>query len=152
QWGFVSSPVVVGDVVIVFAGGTAPKQLLAYRAATGAPAWTATAGTMSYSSPQLVLLDGQPQILFLAESGLTAVEPATGKILWQHEAPWAGPALPRSLQPQQVSATQIVIAADDLGIALVEVTRAGGTWKAVRRWTSTALKPAFNDFVIQGGA
>jgi outer membrane protein assembly factor BamB len=152
QWGFVSSPLVAGDVVVVFAGGSAPQQLLAYRAATGTLAWTAAAGTMSYSSPQMVSVGGRPQVLFLAEGGLTAVDPATGKVLWEHEAPWAGPALPRSLQPQQLSATKLLMAADDLGTVLLELKRDGGAWQAERRWTSTALKPAYNDFVVQDGA
>ncbi|HEY1785314.1 MAG TPA: PQQ-binding-like beta-propeller repeat protein, partial [Pirellulales bacterium] len=39
MWGFSGSPLVVGQIVIVYAGGE--KGLLAYRAATGEPAWSA---------------------------------------------------------------------------------------------------------------
>ncbi len=50
QWGFSGSPLLVDGLVIVFAGGDAGRSLLAYRAETEEPAWTASAGVMSYSS------------------------------------------------------------------------------------------------------
>ena len=50
QWGFSGSPLLVNGLVIVFAGGDAGRSLLAYRAETEEPAWTASAGVMSYSS------------------------------------------------------------------------------------------------------
>src|SRR5947209_598975 len=58
----------------------------------------------SYSSPQLTRIDGQPQCLLLGDHGLTAVDPSTGAVLWQH-----GPALsgaPRAVQPHRVGPTQ----------------------------------------------
>ena len=48
-WGFASSPLVVGDVVIVAAAGT----LAAYDVATGNPRWLGPTGGWGYSSPQL---------------------------------------------------------------------------------------------------
>src|SRR5262249_29600164 len=61
QWGFSGSPLVTDGLVIVFAGGDGDKNLLAYRADTGKPAWAAPARGTSYSSPQLVTLAGQRQ-------------------------------------------------------------------------------------------
>ena len=43
MWGFSSSPLVVGDVVIVAAGG----KLAAYDVATGAPRWTGGGGGLA---------------------------------------------------------------------------------------------------------
>jgi hypothetical protein len=62
-WGFCSSPLVVNGVVVAYAEG-GPKNLLAYHADSGEPAWAAAAGKASYSSPQPATLHGQSQILF----------------------------------------------------------------------------------------
>ena len=75
MWGFSSSPLVVGDVVIVAAGG----KLAAYDVATGAPRWTGGGGGVSYSSPHLVTIDGVEQILFLSGPGTISVAPATAR-------------------------------------------------------------------------
>src|SRR5690242_5411966 len=51
-WGFSSSPLVIGDEVIVAPAG----QLVAYEAGTGNKRWVGPAGGGSYSSPQLVTI------------------------------------------------------------------------------------------------
>jgi outer membrane protein assembly factor BamB len=151
-WGFGSSPLVVNDVVVVFAGGEGGKSLLAYNARTGgSPVWAAPAGSFSYSSPQLAWLESKPQVLFLGDRGLTAFDPATGSVLWEHRVPSAGPGLPRTIQPHRVGDTQFLIGSEaDFGTALIDVRRDGGAWTATQRWAARALKPSFNDFVVSG--
>jgi outer membrane protein assembly factor BamB len=150
QWGFSGSPLVTGNLVIMFAGGNQQKSLLAYRAESGDLAWTADAGTSVYGSPQPATLVGVPQILFFGDKGLAAFDPATGAVLWEHPTP--APGAPRSIQPHPLGADQVLVASEaDLGLALVEVAHGGSTWSAERRWTSRDLKPAFNDFVVHDG-
>ncbi len=150
MWGLSGSPLVTEGVVIAFAGGDGQRQLLAYRAETGEPAWSAPAGPQSYSSPQLVTLGRKPQVLFLSERGLSAHDPATGYVLWEHSAPVPG--APRALQPQALGDGQVLIASEmDLGVALLDVRRDGDSWSASQRWASREMKPSFNDFVVHAG-
>jgi outer membrane protein assembly factor BamB len=67
MWGCSSSPLVVEDKVIAFAGGK--DSLRAYQKESGELIWAADAGAASYSSPQWVTLVGQAQILILSEAG-----------------------------------------------------------------------------------
>ena len=83
-WGFSSSPLMVDDVVIVAASG----RLVAYDLASGNPRWVAKTGGVSYSSPQLMTIDGVTQVLMLSSVGAISVAPADGKRLWEH--PWQG--------------------------------------------------------------
>ena len=88
-WGFSSSPLATGNLVVVFAcgdfaAGDSFKALRAYRADSGEPAWSAAAGKMSYSSPQLSAIGDAKAILAVSDSGLFAVEPSSGELLWNH--------------------------------------------------------------------
>src|SRR5262249_27629820 len=147
MWGFSGSPLVVDGVVIVFAGGEGDKNLLAYRPETGEPAWTARTSPGSYSSPQLATIGGRRQCLLLGERGLTAVDPATGAVLWEHG--WAMPGAPRAVQAHLVGESRLVAGTlAGPGVAMIDVTRDGESWKVSEVWTTTQMKPEFPDFVV----
>jgi outer membrane protein assembly factor BamB len=148
QWGLSVSPLVVDDLVIVFAGGKGDRGLIAYRAASGEPVWSRATGDMSYSSPQLATLAGERQILMHDNVGLHAFSVESGQLLWQ-QASNEGGGQPM-LQPHVLDASQLLIPWGS-GIALIEVQRDGNDWRIERRWESSALKPGFNDFVVCDG-
>jgi outer membrane protein assembly factor BamB len=150
MWGFSGSPLVVDGLVVVFAGGPGDKGLLAYRSDTGEPAWTASTGQLSYSSPHLATLAGTKQCLLLSDRGLTAVDPATGKVLWEHGVPMPG--APRTIQPHVIGDNQLAVGTlEGPGVALIEVTHDGNAWNVVDRWASKDLKPEFPDLVVHQG-
>ncbi len=149
MWGYSGSPLVADGLVVVCAGGSGDKNLLAYRAASGEPAWTAPAGQMSYVSPQLATLAGRRQCLFVNDQGLLSVDPATGNVLWKHEA--ALPGAPRCLQPHAIGDSQLLVGNLERGVALLDVTRDGDAWNVAQRWVSGDLKPEFGNVVVHEG-
>jgi outer membrane protein assembly factor BamB len=108
MWGFSSSPLSVGDRVIVYGGGEIGKSLLAFRLNSGELVWAAAAGQSSYSSPQLTTLAGKSQCLMLHDFGLTAVDPASGEKLWETGLTMKG--APRSGQPRLIGETKLAVA------------------------------------------
>jgi outer membrane protein assembly factor BamB len=149
MWGFSSSPLVAGGNVIVYAGGPGEKGLLAYRADDGKSAWSVATGPVSYSSPHLVKLGGEPQVLFLSDLGLIALDPKSGKLLWQYEAP--SKQIWRVAQPRQIGDSAIVLGSEDLGLVKLDLAHHDGAWTPTVAWKSQALRPAYNDFVYQDG-
>lgn len=149
-WGFSSSPLIVRGMLVVFAEGAEGKTLIAYDVHSGKLAWTADAGQAGYSSPQRVSLDGTEQILFLGMSGLIAVDPASGTVLWQHQLPAGG--LFRPIQPHPLGGGRILFASESDGVVLLNVKSDGETWTVSRQWASRSLKPSFNDFVVHDGS
>jgi outer membrane protein assembly factor BamB len=140
-WGFSSSPVVTGDIVIVAAAG----QLVAYETATGNRRWVGPAGGGSYSSPQLVTINGVAQVLLTSDGRLTSVSLADGKQLWQHQ--WAANSI---VQPALIG-DNVLISSQEAGIRRIALTNNGGAWSVAEQWTSNGLKPYFNDFVVHKG-
>ena len=145
EWGFSGSPLVVDDEVIVAASG----QLAAYDLSTGAPRWRQPTGRGSYGYPQLLTLGGVPQVVLLNGAGATSVAPADGAVLWKHS--WAGAAI---LQPALTPDGAVLIAiggAVALGTRRLAIAHGPGGWTAEEVWTSTGLKPFFNDMVVHNG-
>lgn len=147
EWGFASSPLVVNDLVYLFAGGPDGKSLVAYRADTGEPAWFAGDGSNSYSSAQLVTLLGERQVLLATDAGLFSVKPDTGEKLWMHEWPSGGVA--RIVQPVPVSDTDLLLGTGmGVGTRRIRVAQAEGQWSTEEIWTTKRFKPYYNDFVV----
>ena len=143
-WGFSSSPLIVGDVVIVAAAG----KLVGYDRATGKPRWFGPAHSGSYSSPHRTTIAGIPQILLLSDDGATSVAPATGEVLWEHA--WAGSTI---VQPALLGGGDILISTGGTTSASRRIAVTHGTdgWSVQERWTSNGLKPNFNDFAVHKG-
>ncbi|MGV3533921.1 MAG: PQQ-binding-like beta-propeller repeat protein, partial [Chthoniobacteraceae bacterium] len=148
-WGVAGSPLVMGDLVIVNPGGKG-HSLAAYRADTGEPAWSGGDARAGYSSPQLVTLQGEPQILIFNHNGVTGHSPADGKPLWTY--PWTNAAQHVS-DPRVVAANQFVVSSGyGAGADLVELSRdAAGEWKTSRVWHSRRLKSKFSSLVVHEG-
>jgi hypothetical protein len=143
DWGFSSSPLVVDDVVVAAAAG----QLVAYDLASGAPRWFGPKGGDGYSSPQMFTIDGVPQVLLVRAAGATSVAPANGTLLWEHQ--WSGYGI---VQPALVSDGDVLLAGGEtMGMRRIAVAHGPGGWTVEERWTSAALKPYFNDFVVHDG-
>jgi len=147
MWGFASSPLVVDDEVII----AAEAKLVSYDIATGKPRWFGPAGGgVSYSSPHLVTLGGAQQIVLLGGAGATGVAPSDGAVLWKH--PWSGGAI---VQPAMTGDGDLLISAlaatGGYGIRRLAIARGSNGWTAEERWTSTGLKPYYNDFVVHNG-
>jgi len=147
MWGFSSSPLIIGNEVIVAASG----RLIAYDVAAGKRRWLGPPLPGSYSSPHRFIADGITQILLLTSAGVTSVSPADGKPLWDH----AWPGGTTIVQPALVGDSDVVIngigGTGGMGVRRIAVTHGSSGWKAEERWTSTGLKPYFNDFVVHKG-
>jgi outer membrane protein assembly factor BamB len=146
DWGFASSPLVVDDVVIVAAAGT----LAAYDVGSGNPRWRGPFYGGSYSSPHRATIDGVVQVLLLGGPGAISVAPANGAVLWEHK--WSPGAI---VQPALTADGDIVIntiaSTGGIGTRRLDVRHGSDGWRVEERWTSTGLKPYFNDFVVHKG-
>jgi outer membrane protein assembly factor BamB len=143
-WGFASSPLAMGDLVVVATAGT----LAAYNVASGEPRWFGPQREGGYSSPHRVTIDGVAQIVMLCYPGVISVTPEDGKLLWEYSLSSSS----AIVQPGLTADGDLLVSSGEgADLHRIKVVHAGNEWKVEERWTSDGLKPFFNDFVVHDG-
>jgi outer membrane protein assembly factor BamB len=152
QWGKSCSPAVIGNLVVVSAGGPDGHSLVAYDKSYGDERWHAGDDPSSYSSPVLAKLAGAPQILIINHHALAAHDPVDGHVLWRYQ--WQG-SQPKVAQPIPVGDSQVLIASGyGVGSMLLDVEQDGdGKFSVQEAWKShnLKLKPKFTNPVLRDG-
>ncbi|MEM7351270.1 MAG: PQQ-binding-like beta-propeller repeat protein [Acidobacteriota bacterium] len=82
-YGYTSSPVVSGDEVILATGGEG-HSICAFDAKTGKVRWTTGDDSVTYQTPMLLELGGDSVLVAATDQYLQALDPKSGKMLWQH--------------------------------------------------------------------
>ena len=85
EYGMASSPLIVGDNVVVQVGGR-NGAVAAFSQEDGALVWSAGTGTPGYSSPTVMTLSGREQIIACCGAAVHGIDAAKGILLWSH--PW----------------------------------------------------------------
>lgn len=156
DWGASGSPLVIGNIVVVSAGGSPGHSLVSYDKQTGEPVWHGGSDRSGYSSPVLAELAGVPQILIFNHASVASHDPRTGRVLW--EVPWQS-SHPNVAQPRPVPGNRVLVSTGyGVGCALFEVKRAGeeapagGAGLRVEEvWRTRSLKAKFANFVDHEG-
>ena len=160
MWGFSSSPLLHDGKVFVSAGsgtsdgkpvaGAPATSLLAYDAATGEPVWRGGSRPINYSSPFLLTLAGKPQIVMFNMEAITAHDPATGAVLWEH--PW-GKGLPHVARPIPVGESRVLFSSGyGVGSALLEIAPGkDGKLAATEVWKTIRYQAKFSNPIERGG-
>jgi outer membrane protein assembly factor BamB len=115
EWGFASSPVVEGDLVLLNVGGAGT----AVEKATGNVAWTSAAQTTGYASAVPFSLGAARMVALFAAKALVLVEARTGRELWRH--PWETGWDNNNADPI-IAGNRIFISSYSRGCALLEVS------------------------------
>jgi outer membrane protein assembly factor BamB len=149
QWGMAASPLVVDDKLIVLPGGPGNKSVVAYDKLTGDPLWHALDDKQAYTSPMLVTLAGERQILIVTARRAMGLTP-DGKLLWEY--PWNTTYDINASQPVMVGPDRFFLSAGyGHGAALVSVTKTGDTFGAATVWKNTRMKNKFTTSVFHEG-
>ena len=146
-YGFGTSPLVVGNLVVVHAGGE-KNNLAAFAKDTGKRVWSVShSKSVNYATPALATLGGVPQILVLANDQLLGVKPEDGSLLWSQATGWT----------EEASRAPVVLPGDRVLITgwgeakLFQVKSDGGTLSATELWKSPRLKNSYSPTVFHDG-
>jgi outer membrane protein assembly factor BamB len=82
--GYSCSPIAWRTTLVCSVGGRPGQALMAFDLKTGAVAWKAYDFEPSPSSPVLISVDGQEQLVFFHTKGAAGVDPAGRAVYWDH--------------------------------------------------------------------
>ena len=144
-WGVSISPLVLGDLVIVSAGGP-----VAYHKDTGEIVWRGHRTNTGYSSPLLTTLVDTEQIVIFNQGLVTAHEPATGELLWQQ--PWTPGQAECVSQPLPLPGDKLFVStAYGIGGKLFQLERnQAGQFNVSLAWETIYLKAKFTTVLHYG--
>ncbi len=84
HFGFGTTPVLEGGILIVQAGGASGHSLVGLDSGTGETRWSSREDPVGYQSPTVMELAGRRQIVAVIHKAIGGFDPATGKALWSH--------------------------------------------------------------------
>lgn len=82
--GYSCSPLAYKNTIILTLGGKENQTLIAFNQKDGAIAWKNGALDMSPSSPILINVDGQEQLVAFLGKVVAGIDPNNGNLLWSH--------------------------------------------------------------------
>ena len=86
QWGISESPLVVGNKVLVNAGGRG-ASMVALDKSNGSVIWKSQNDEPGYSSAMPLELNGTTQVVFFTASRAVGLDVRDGRLLWEYEKP-----------------------------------------------------------------
>jgi outer membrane protein assembly factor BamB len=133
DYGMASSPLVVGDLVVVTAG--APQAcVVAYGLQAGKLVWKGAAGPAGYSSPALLDVGGKKQIVAFTGDSAVGLTPATGELLWRF--PYATDYNCNTATPIAIEGQVLLSSGENHGSVLLKLEASAGKYSAEEAWSS----------------
>lgn len=137
EYGMASSPLVVGDQVVVTAG--APNAtVVAYDTKSGKQLWTAGSDPTGYSSPTLLNAGGRSQIVVFTGGSALGLAPKTGDLLWRY--PFETNYECNIVTPLEIKGQVFLSAGENHGSVLLSLTPKGDRFETGEVWSSFGPK------------
>ena len=146
-WGFSTSPLVEGNLLVVEVGGKDGKSVVAFDKKSGDVVWTSPTDAPGYSSPIAITFNGVRQIIVFTSQGPVSVSPTDGQIYWKYHWPEGiNIATPIFIPEDKI----FISASYDKGAVLVKIKAADDAVTVEELWKSRVMKNHFNASVLFG--
>lgn len=165
RWGFSTSPLVDGELLLVEVGGKGDKSIIAFDKNSGDVIWSSHKDKLGYSSPIAITVQGVRQIIFLTGTKLVSVSPIDGAIYWQYS--WktgydVNAATPIFIPPDKVFISsgydkgaavlqmRVFVSPNDDRPAMEQIIKNQGTVRIEEIWKNRKMKNQFSSSVLYG--
>ena len=163
RWGFSTSPLVEGELLIVEAGGKSKKSIVAFNKNSGDVIWSSHNDKLGYSSPIAVTVQGVRQIICFTGTKLVSISPTDGTIYWTY--PWktgydVNAATPVFIPPDKIFISsgydkgaavlqmRVFVSPDDDRAATDQISEDQGRVRIKEIWKNRKMKNQFSSSVL----
>ncbi|HEU4388016.1 MAG TPA: PQQ-binding-like beta-propeller repeat protein, partial [Blastocatellia bacterium] len=118
-------------------GGTG-QSLMAFDWRSGAVVWKKQSFRLSFSTPTLINVDGQDQLVMAFADDVVGLDPNNGELFWRHPQPCQG----FSITPPVWGADNILFisSAYECGSRALELRQSGGRTTVRQLWASSRMR------------
>jgi outer membrane protein assembly factor BamB len=137
EYGFSSSPLVTQKHVVVHVGANR-GAVAAFNKNDGSLAWTAGSGAAGYSSPTLLDVAGEQQIVSLVGSGVIGIDPQSGQQRWSYD--FKTPYDCNTASPIVIDGNIFISAGENHGCVCLNIQNNGDQYEVGETWSSVDTK------------
>lgn len=137
EYGTACSPLVIGQLVVVTVGAPA-ETMVAYNIKTGEKVWGTGDDPAGYSSPSLLTVAGQQQLVAFSGDSLLGLQPKTGAALWRY--PYVTAYRCNTATPLAVDGKVFISSGENHGSVLLKLQAAGDGFEVGEAWQSTGTR------------
>lgn len=130
KWENAASPVIDGDVLLL-AGGGAGQALIGLNKNTGKVMWKGEDDKMTHATPVLADILGVHQAIFFTQTGLVAVDPQKGSVIWRAPFPYK---VSTAASPVVFEDIVYCSAGYGVGAGAFKISKSGGKLEATQIW------------------
>jgi len=130
KWENAASPVIDGDVLLL-AGGGAGQALIGLNKNTGKVVWKGEDDKMTHATPVLADILGVHQAIFFTQTGLVAVDPQKGSVIWRAPFPYK---VSTAASPVVFEDIVYCSAGYGVGAGAFKISKSGGKLEATQIW------------------
>jgi outer membrane protein assembly factor BamB len=136
--GYSCSPLAYKDTVIITVGG-AGQSLMAFDQKTGAVVWKKQDFALSPSTPMLIKVDGQDQLVIILADHVVGLNPDNGELLWKHphQCDWGLNITPPLWGPDNIL---LISSAYSGGSRALQLQQSGGKTTVNELWASRRMR------------
>ncbi|ANM29473.1 hypothetical protein ABI59_07575 [Acidobacteria bacterium Mor1] len=149
HYGWTTSPVIVGDLVVLLTGGDAGHSITAFDRRSGEPRWHTGEGSVSYQTPAIRTIGGREQLVAVNDQKIMGLNPESGEILWEHEH---GTYIVEAFaQPVTIGENQLLINSLQEVVAY-RIDREGDSYTVEEMWRNRNLRSSYAVPVVHEGS
>jgi outer membrane protein assembly factor BamB len=137
EYGMACSPLVIGKRVVVTVGGSG-TAVVAVDGESGEIQWAAGDGAPGYSSPALLNVAGEFQLVAFTGRGAIGLRPENGTRLWEY--PFPTPFDCNTATPISVNGNVFISAGENHGCVMLQIQKDGDDYRASVVWESVDVK------------
>jgi outer membrane protein assembly factor BamB len=146
-WGYSESPLIVGDRIVLNAGGSR-SSIVAINKADGRTLWQNHGDEAGYSSPMLLRTGSLQHVVFFTGRRAMAVDPRDGRLLWSYNRASNSTA---NIATPVVRGNRVFFSSDyGTGGALLDVRAAGNIASAQEVYFTREMRNHHSSSVVVG--
>lgn len=129
-WKNAASPLIDGNLIFVGGGGEG-QALLGINKTDGKVVWKGENDLITHATPVIGTIHGQKQVIFFTQSGLVAVTPDKGTVLWRYKFPFS---VSTAASPVICGDIVYCSAGYGVGAGAAKITKSGSQFTATELW------------------